>query len=78
MSQRRTFPVLPPLFAAACLAAAGLAAAQSDAQSAAPASDLFVDQVSVEVVNVDVTVTDGNGRPITGLTAEDFVVLEGG
>lgn len=74
MSQRRALPVLLPLFAAAGLAAAGLAAAQS----AAPANDLFVDQVSVEVVNVDVTVTDGDGRPITGLTAEDFVVLEGG
>jgi VWFA-related protein len=74
MSQRRALPVLLPLLAVAGIAAAGLAAAQP----AAPANDLFVDQVSVEVVNVDVTVTDGDGRPITGLTAEDFVVLEGG
>ncbi|HEX2162855.1 MAG TPA: VWA domain-containing protein [Thermoanaerobaculia bacterium] len=76
MSHRRAARRLPLLTAVGLLAAAGLAAAQDD--SAPPAADLFVDQVSVEIVNVDVTVTDGSGRPITGLTAEDFVVVEDG
>jgi hypothetical protein len=73
MSQRRALPRLLPLLAALALTA-GLAADDDQA----PASDLFVDHVTVEVVNVDVTVTDRDGRPITGLSADDFVVLENG
>ena len=79
MSQRRASVSRLPLFAAIALLVLGLAAAGlAGAQTEAPESDLFLDQVSVEVVNVDVTVTDRDGRPITGLTAEDFVVVEGG
>jgi VWFA-related protein len=35
-------------------------------------------KIDVRVVNVDVTVTDGKGEPVRGLTRDDFVVLEDG
>ena len=41
-------------------------------------SQLFTDQVSVEVVSVDVMVTDRRGHPITGLGADAFRVFEDG
>jgi VWFA-related protein len=37
--------------------------------------DLFFDTVDVEVVNLEVMVTAGDGTPVTGLTAEDFEIL---
>ncbi len=36
------------------------------------------ERLEVNVVNLDVYVTDGSGRPITGLAREDFVVRDGG
>lgn len=42
------------------------------------ASDLFGQTVEVRVVNVDVHVTDKKGRPVTGLTEDDFVLLADG
>ncbi len=38
----------------------------------------FVERVDVAVVNVQVFVTDAEGQPVTGLTDEDFVVLQDG
>ena len=38
----------------------------------------FVDEVEVTVVNVLAYVTDEDGRPVTGLTADDFVVTHDG
>jgi VWFA-related protein len=38
----------------------------------------FIDIVNVSVVNVDVYVTDKKGQPITGLTKNDFQILENG
>ncbi|MCP3962176.1 MAG: VWA domain-containing protein [bacterium] len=38
----------------------------------------FIERLEVNVVNVEVFVTDKKGRPVTGLTAEDFEVLEDG
>jgi Ca-activated chloride channel family protein len=35
-------------------------------------------RAGIDLVNIGVTVTDGKGNPITGLTAEDFVVTEDG
>jgi|GEM_PF-1135411 len=57
----------------------GTSAAQggSGGQPTDPDTPL-VDEISVEVVNVDVVVTDKKGRPVTGLTADDFVVYEAG
>lgn len=38
----------------------------------------FGEELSVEVVNVDVWVTDRKGRPVTDLTRDDFRLLEDG
>lgn len=43
----------------------------------APAEDFF-EVVDVEIVNIDVWVTDRQGRPVEGLTRDDFVVLQDG
>lgn len=42
------------------------------------AQELFIDTVDVNLVNVDVYVTDRRGNPRTGLTAADFEVYENG
>ncbi len=38
----------------------------------------IIPPISTELVQVDVVVTDKQGRPVTGLTADDFTVLEDG
>ncbi|MEM1180165.1 MAG: VWA domain-containing protein [Acidobacteriota bacterium] len=38
----------------------------------------FFESVDVEVVNVEVFVTDRRGEPVSGLTAEDFEITQGG
>ena len=55
-------------------------APQQQAPPAAPPGEEFVSDfnVSVEVVNMAVTVTDNKGKFVTGLTRDDFVVLEDG
>ena len=42
------------------------------------ASSVFVDRVDVNIVNVEVFVTDQHGRHVEGLTVDDFVVTEDG
>jgi VWFA-related protein len=42
----------------------------------APPSTRVADSIQVNVVNLDVFVTDKNGQPMTGLTKEDFELLE--
>jgi VWFA-related protein len=42
----------------------------------APDGGPYFESVNVNVVNVDVYVTDKKGEPVTGLTRDDFVVLE--
>ncbi len=54
------------------------AAAPSTAQEAEPTLGVIQDSVDVEVVSIDVQVTDRQGAPITGLTASDFQVFEHG
>ena len=43
-----------------------------------PEPRLFFDSVDVDVVNVEVVVTDKKGRPVTGLTRDDFEIFEDG
>lgn len=60
----------------AALAVLGLAAS-APAQEGAPAEDFFA-VIDVEVINIDVWVTDADGRPVEGLRQEDFVVTRDG
>ena len=73
------------LWAAVFLAAAGLATAQepesyqsSVLQESAESEGVFFESVDVNLVNVEVFVTDKQGNPITGLTRDDFEILEQG
>ena len=67
------------------IARAGLAAAllafplfaQQTAPPAAPAPS-FGETIEVRVINVDVMVTDKNGKPVPGLTKDDFELYENG
>jgi hypothetical protein len=43
-----------------------------------PQKDGFGEAVDVNVVNVDVYVTDKSGQPVTGLHRDDFELLEDG
>jgi VWFA-related protein len=84
--RRRPARSLPPLLAAPALALAfaALAAAPASAQSAAAPQaaagtpSLFVERVDVNVVNVEVFVTDRDGTRVSGLTREDFEIFEDG
>jgi VWFA-related protein len=42
------------------------------------AQEKLVETIEVRVVNVDVVVTDRRGKPITGLTKDDFEILDNG
>jgi len=39
---------------------------------------IFIDRVDVDVINVEVFVTDKGGRKVTGLTVDDFEIFEDG
>ncbi len=64
------------------LAVAGAAAAQPAAAAPAAGEEgappLFVERLDVNVVNVEVFVTDRQGRRVTGLEKEDFEILQDG
>ena len=56
--------------------AAPLAAGQS--QDLNPQTATILDEVTVNIVNIDVHVTDRRGRPISDLSIEDFEIFEEG
>ena len=64
------------LLLACSLAGGGKAAAQTPA--AAPAAEEFAERVDVEVVNVDVVVTDAKKRRVVDLRRDDFELLVDG
>jgi VWFA-related protein len=64
--------------AAAPPALAQAAANEAEAPAASAPGEIFFDALSVEVVNVDVYVTDKKGEPVTGLTKDDFELYEDG
>lgn len=85
MHQPATFRPAPRLvrglaFVLALVLAAALpAAAQpADGEAADGEGQLFFESLSVQVVNVDVFVTDKQGEPVTGLTRDDFELYEDG
>jgi len=54
-------------------------AAPAPAPQPAPAAGevpKFTESIDVRLVNIDVVVTDKKGNPVTGLTKDDFVLLE--
>ena len=55
-----------------------LLAAALPAAAQAPAEEPFSEEIQVSVVNLDVFVADKGGKPLEGLKAEDFEVLEDG
>ncbi len=55
-----------------------LGAASVSAQQPEPGAGVIQETVDVEVVNIDVRVTDRQGAPVTGLTVSDFQVFEHG
>ncbi len=63
------------LLAAALIAVVGAAGA---AAQDTPAPQVFRETAEVNVVNVEVAVTDRQGRPVTGLRRENFELLENG
>ncbi len=60
---------------AALLALATTLAAQEDPGGRTPAA-VFIERVDVNVVNVEVFVTDKAGNRVAGLTADDFEIFE--
>lgn len=70
----------PAHFAALLLAASLCAAplAAEEAEEGWQPADTFVETVSVEVVNLEVWVTDRQGRPVTGLPRDAFELYEEG
>jgi VWFA-related protein len=55
-----------------------LAQASASLAEEDPWHDIFFDTVDVRLMDVEVVVTDRDGQPVTGLAAEDFMVLEDG
>lgn len=72
------FAVLAASGTALCAAAALLSPTPAVAQEGEEPAEVFIDRVMVDVVDLEVVVTDGDGNPIRGLTREDFRVLEDG
>jgi VWFA-related protein len=71
------FPALAALALAAVVAAVFSPAPRAAAQRPEELPPL-VDEITVEVVNVDVVVTDRHGNPVNGLTRDEFVLYEDG
>jgi VWFA-related protein len=74
---RSAAPAVVALVASA--AVAGLVTAQEAPPTRTDTvGETIIDRVDVELVNVEVTVTDGDGKPISDLTLDDFEVIDGG
>jgi len=74
MPRGLAIPLLATLILLPPLAAAG----PPSAASPSPPSGIFAESVDVQVVNVEVYVTDRDGKPVEGLQREDFALREDG
>ena len=70
----RTPPSLLPLVLLPFLVSPGAVAQEPPP----PAPETFYESIDVEVVNLEVFVTDRQGNHVTGLTRDDFEILENG
>ena len=72
------FPIFPVLLSLLLLAVAPLSAQEATGEAGTQGEEgaAFFESVDVRVVNVDVYVTDKDGNPVTGLTRDDFEILE--
>jgi len=61
-----------PALAALLLAASALAQPQRENREPAADTPVFLERLEVEIVNVDVVITDRRGNPVEGLTRADF------
>jgi len=76
MRTSRPAPIAPIAALVACM----ILASQTPplAAQAAPAGQSYGEQVEVNVINVEVYVTDAGGRPVNDLRRGDFTLLEDG
>lgn len=74
----RILAILIAFVALAAPAAAQQEAAEGNGAGEPEIDDLFIDRVDVNIVNVDVYVTDKKGNRVNGLTRDDFEILEDG
>src|SRR5688572_11121894 len=68
----------PLLLFSLILAAAGLAASQTEKPAALPTPDSAVVKISTALIQLDVSVTDKRGRVITDLKPEEIEIYENG
>ena len=73
MVRNRLVPFLLASFVATGAAAQGAKGASPPQESEEPT---FFESIDVQVINVEVFVTDRGGKRVTGLTREDFEILE--
>src|SRR6266487_3424066 len=66
------------MFTRVCLSAAVIISASTVSSQTQPALAPLIESVDVKIINVDVTVTDGSGKPVNDLTKDDFEVTEDG
>jgi VWFA-related protein len=66
------------LAVAVAFAAVATAEAQKPQKQPAPEQPKLVENIDVRVINIDVVVTDRKGKPVQGLTKDDFLMYENG
>ncbi len=79
-SSRSRSALFSPGLVAVMLLAIAVSPLAAQEEPPAPAAEdasqrQFFDQVDVDLANIDVTVNDRQGRPVTGLTREDFAIF---
>jgi hypothetical protein len=74
MQPRPAIRLQPLILVLALLLPAGLTSQESTGEE----DSAYFEEVAVEIVNVEVYVTDKDGNPVEGLSKDDFEVLEDG